>query len=198
MKTKRLVPFFAFVILSTAGLAQGNVPAFQLGIKGGVNLTKIDGKSFADEFNTGYQAGAFAILKLSNHVQLQPEVLFNQFNTRVDTAFSDVFNTHHLKDVKLNYMSIPLILNLTPAKFISFQVGPQFGILLDKHKNLFENGKDAFSGGDFSLLGGVQLNLGAFKVSGRYVVGLSNINDAGNSDKWKSRGFQLSTGIRII
>ena len=86
-------------------------------------------------------------------------------------------------------MSIPLILNLTPAKFISFQFGPQFGILLDKHKNLFENGKDAFSGGDFSLLGGVQLNLGAFKVSGRYVVGLTNINDAGNSDKWKSRDF---------
>ena len=198
MNTKRLIPFFVFVILSTAGIAQGNVPAFQLGIKGGVNMTKIDGKSFADEFNAGYQAGAFAILKLSNHVQLQPEVLFNQFATKVDTAFNDVFNTHNLKGVKLNYMSIPLILNLTPAKFISFQVGPQFGILLDKHKNLFENGKDAFSGGDFSLLGGVQLNLGAFKVSGRYVVGLTNINDAGNSDKWKSRGFQLSAGIRII
>lgn len=198
MNTKRLVPFFAFVILSTAGIAQGNVPAFQLGIKGGVNMTKIDGKSFADEFNYGYQAGGFAIIKLSNHVQIQPEVLFNQYNTKVDTTFSNVFNTKNLKDVKLNYLTIPLILNLTPAKFISFQFGPQFGVLLDKHKNLFENGKDAFSGGDLSLLGGVQLNLGAFKLSGRYVIGLTNINDAGNSDKWKNQGFQLSAGIRII
>lgn len=198
MKTKRLVPLFALVLLSVAGMAQNHVPVFQLGVKGGVNLTKIEGKSFSDEFNYGYQAGAFAILKISNHVQLQPEVLFNQFNTKTDTSLGNVFNTKNLKDVKLNYVSIPLLLNLTPAKFISFQLGPQFGILLDKHKNLFENGKDAFSGGDLSLLGGVQLNLGILKLSGRYVVGLTNINDAGNSDKWKNQGFQLSAGIRII
>jgi len=198
MKTKKLIPLVAFVLLSVAGIAQVHVPVFQLGVKGGVNITKIDGKSFSDEFSYGYHAGAFAILKLSDHVQVQPEVLFNQYNSKVDTSFSNVFNTKNLKDVKLNYLSIPLILDLTPAKFITFQVGPQFGVLLDKHKNLFENGKDAFSGGDLSLLGGVQLNLGAFKLSGRYVIGLTNINDAGNSDKWKSRGFQLSAGIRII
>ena len=198
MKTKQLVPLVAFVLFSMAGMAQAHVPVFQLGVKGGVNITKIDGKSFSDEFNYGYHAGAFAILKLSDHVQLQPEVLFNQYNTKVDTAFSNVFNTKNLKDVKLNYLSIPLILDLTPAKFITFQVGPQFGVLLDKHKNLFENGKDAFSSGDFSMVGGVQLNLGGIRVSGRYVVGLSNINDAGNTDKWKNQGFQLSAGFRII
>ncbi len=198
MKTKRLVPLFAFVLLSMAGIAQQHVPIFQLGVKGGVNITKIDGKSFSDEFNYGYNAGAFAILKITNHVQLQPEVLFNQYNTKADTAFSNVLNTKNLKDVKLNYLSIPLLLNLTPSKFISFQLGPQFGILLDKHESLFQNGKNAFSGGDLSLLGGVQLNLGVLKLSGRYVVGLNNINDAGNSDKWKNQGFQLSVGLRII
>ncbi|MEO6314086.1 MAG: porin family protein [Chitinophagaceae bacterium] len=198
MKTKLLVPLFAFVLFSIAGMAQGRVPFFQLGIKGGVNFTKIEGKSFADEFDYGYQAGAFATIKISDHVQIQPEVLFNQFNTKADTAFGSVFNVKNLKGVKLNYVSVPLLLNLTPAKFISFQVGPQFGILLDKHKNLFENGKDAFSGGDLSMVGGVQLNLGGIRLSGRYVVGLSNINDATNSDKWKKQGFQLSAGFRII
>jgi len=198
MKTKLLVPFFAFVFLSVAGMAQGHVPVFQLGVKGGVNISKIDGKSFADEFNYGYHAGAFATIKISNHVQIQPEVLFNQYSTKADTSFGNVFNVKNLKDVKLNYVSIPLLLNLTPAKFISFQVGPQFGILLDKHKNLFENGKDAFSSGDFSMVGGVQLNLGGIRLSGRYVVGLANINDAGNTDKWKNQGFQLSAGFRII
>jgi len=198
MKTKILVPLVAFVLLSVAGMAQGHVPVFQLGIKGGVNISKIDGKSFADEFNYGYHAGAFATIKVSDHVQIQPEVLFNQYATKADTSFSNVFNVKNLKGVKLNYVSIPLLLNLTPAKFISFQVGPQFGILLDKHKNLFENGKDAFSTGDFSMVGGVQLNLGGIRLSGRYIVGLSNINDAGNSDKWKNQGFQLSAGFRII
>lgn len=198
MKTKLLVPLFAFVLLSVAGMAQGGVPVFQLGVKGGVNLNKVDGKSFADEFNYGYHAGAFATFKVSNRVQIQPEVLFNQYATKVDTAFGNVFNVKNLKGVKLNYIAVPLLLNLTPAKFISFQVGPQFGILLDKHKNLFENGKDAFSSGDFSMVGGVQLNLGGIRLSGRYVVGLNNINDAGNTDKWKNQGFQLSAGFRII
>ncbi|MEP7277816.1 MAG: porin family protein [Bacteroidota bacterium] len=198
MKTKQLVPFFAFILFSIAGMAQVHVPAFQLGVKGGVNFTKIDGKSFSDEFNYGYHAGAFATIKISNHVQIQPEVLFNQFNTKADTAFNNVLNVKNLKDVKLNYLSIPLLLNLSPAKFISFQVGPQFGVLLDKHKNLFENGKGAFSGGDLSMLAGVQLNVAGLRLSGRYVVGLANINDAGNSDKWKNQGFQLSVGFRII
>src|SRR5450432_532394 len=131
MKTKLLIPLFAFVLISTAGMAQLHVPVFQLGVKGGANITKIDGKSFSDEFNYGYHAGAFATLKITNHIQIQPEVLFNQYNTKVDTAFSNVLNVKNLKDVQLNYLSIPLLLNLTPAKFISFQFGPQFGVLLD-------------------------------------------------------------------
>jgi len=198
MKTKLLVPLFAFVLFSAAGFAQLHVPAFQLGVKGGVNITKIDGKSFSDEFNYGYHAGAFATIKITNHVQIQPEVLFNQINTKADTAFSNVLNVKNLKDVKLNYISIPLLLNLSPAKFISFQVGPQFGILMDKHKDLFQNGKDAFSSGDLSMVGGVQLNVAGLRLSGRYVVGVSNINDVSNSDKWKNQGFQLSVGFRII
>lgn len=198
MKTKLLVPLFAFVLFSVAGMAQGGVPIFQLGVKGGVNITKIDGKSFSDEFNYGYHAGAFATIKITNHIQIQPEVLFNQINTKADTAFGNVLNVKNLKGVKLNYVSIPLLLNITPAKIISFQFGPQFGILLDKHKNLFENGKDAFSGGDLSLLAGAQLNLGSIRVSGRYVVGVANINDASNSDKWENQGFQLGVGFRII
>ncbi|MEO5593489.1 MAG: porin family protein [Chitinophagaceae bacterium] len=198
MKTKLLVPLFAFVLFSFAGMAQLHVPAFQLGVKGGVNITKIDGKSFADEFNYGYHAGAFATIKITNHVQIQPEVLFNQYKTKADTAFGNVLNVKNLKDVKLNYISIPLLLNLTPAKFISFQFGPQFGILLDKHKNLFENGKDAFSTGDLSMIAGAQLNVGGIRLSGRYIVGVTNINDVSNSDKWKNQGFQLSVGFRII
>lgn len=198
MKTKLLVPLFAFVLFSVAGMAQGGVPIFQLGVKGGVNITKIDGKSFSDEFNYGYHAGAFATIKITNHIQIQPEVLFNQINTKADTAFGNVLNVKNLKGVKLNYVSIPLLLNITPAKILSFQFGPQFGILLDKHKNLFENGKDAFSGGDLSLLAGAQLNLGSIRVSGRYVVGVANINDASNSDKWENQGFQLGVGFRII
>lgn len=188
----------ALLAFAIPGHSQGHVPAFQLGVKGGVNISKVDGDAFSNEFQYGYHAGAFAIVKLSDHVQIQPELLFSQNNTRIDSSFGNVFHVSNMKDVSLNYLTIPLLLNLSPSKIISFQVGPQFGILMNQHQTLFENGKDAFSNGDFSMVGGVQLNLAWIKLSGRYMVGLNNINDVTNNSKWKNQGFQLSAGFRII
>src|SRR5690606_23827543 len=93
---------------------------------------------------------------------IQPEVMWNQTNFRTAENFNDVF-PEGKNDVegKLNYLSIPILLSFRPAKLITFQAGPQFGILLNKDQDLFENGKDAFKSGDFSVLGGVQLNLGS-------------------------------------
>ncbi len=198
MNKKLLAPLFIVLMVSTAAVAQPHLPFLQVGVKGGVNITKIDGKSFSDEFLYGYHLGAFAQIKLGNKWQIQPEVLFNQYNAKVDTSLSNVIDVKNLKGVKLNYVSIPLLLNYTPANFITFQAGPQFGILVDKHKNLFENGKDAFKTGDLSLVGGVQLNIANFRLSGRYFIGLNDIHDASNQDKWKNQGFQLSLGLRII
>ena len=89
-------------------------------------------------------------------------------------------------------------MSFKPSKILTFQVGPQFGILINKEKDLLKNGQEAFKSGDFSMLGGVQLNIGGAKLGGRYVVGLSNINDIDNKEKWKNQGFQLYVGFRII
>ncbi len=35
------------------------------------------------------------------------------------------------------------------------------------------------------------------RITGRYVVGLNNINDIDNQDKWKSQGFQVSLGLAL-
>ena len=140
-------------------------------------------------------------LKVGQSWQLQPEVLLNQYATKTGANFDDLNPFGHgnnLKDVKLNYVSIPLLLSYSPTKFFTLQAGPQYGILMDKKVNLIQNGKNAFKDGDFSMLGGVQLNIAGVKVSGRYFVGLNNINEIDNRDKWKNQGFQLSVGLRII
>ena len=41
------------------------------------------------------------------------------------------------------------------------------------------------------MVGGVQLKLANFRVSGRYNVGLNNISDIDNSDKWKNQGSRI-------
>lgn len=196
MKAKFFLPLLAALFLSQALMAQ-----FHIGIKGGANVTKIKGVSFKDGFRYGYHVGGFAEIGLGNKFGIQPEVLFNQYRTSVDTnyksLYQNVFNSQQ-SSVKLNYLSIPILLNYKLlGNFLTLQAGPQVGILMDQNKNLLQNGGNAFSKGDFSMVGGVQLKLSSLRVSGRYVVGLKNINDIDNQDQWKSEGFQLSVGLAL-
>ncbi|OLY94810.1 Outer membrane protein beta-barrel domain-containing protein [Cnuella takakiae] len=186
-----------FVLLSNAAMAQ-----LTAGVKAGANITKVDGKSFKQEFRYGYQLGGFAMIGLGDKFALQPEVLYTQTQTRVDSNFRNIYQSAFQEvkdgDVKLNYLTIPIMLNYKfIGNLVSLQAGPQFGVLLNKDKNLLENGKSAFSGGDFSMAGGLQVKVSKAVVSGRYVVGLKNINDLGDQNKWRNQAIQISVGLAL-
>lgn len=191
--------FTLSLLLVAVSVMRVNAQGFHLGVKAGANLFKVDGQSMSSEFNFGYNAGAFAELNFTEHFGIQPEVMWNQTNYRTGTHFSDIY-PGGVDDVKgkLNYLTIPLLLSFRPVKLLSLQVGPQFGILLDHDKNLVDNGKDAFKKGDFAMVGGAQLNLAAFKLGARYVIGLNDINDLGTEEKWKNQGFQVYAGFRLF
>ncbi len=194
---RKLFPLIALVLLTQVGMAQ-----FHIGVKGGANVTKIDGQSFKDQFKYGYHLGGFAEIGLGGKLGLQPEVLFNQYSTTVDSNFKhiyqNVFNSSYNSNVKLNYLSVPILLTYKLiGNFLTLQAGPQFAVLIDQNKTLLQNGGNAFKNGDFSMLGGAQVKIANFRFTGRYVVGLSNINDIDNQDKWKSQGFQLSVGLAL-
>ena len=196
MKTKLSLSLFAALLFSHAMMAQ-----FHVGIKGGANIIKMSGVSFKDQFKYGYHIGGFAEIGLGDKFHVQPEVLFNQVSTTVDSnykhIYQNVFNSNQ-STVKLSYLSIPVLLTYKLiGNFLSLQAGPQFGILINQDKTLLQNGGDAFKKGDFSLLAGAQLKFSAIRLSGRYVVGLNNINDIDNQDKWKSQGFQVSLGLAL-
>jgi hypothetical protein len=196
MKTKLFLPLMAALLVSNVMMAQ-----FHIGIKAGANVTKVDGRSFKDEFRYGYHLGGFAELNFrGSKLGIQPEVLFNQYTTRLDSNYKElyenVFNSG--QTVKLNYISIPLLLNYKLiGNFLTLQAGPQFGILIDNSKTLLQNGGDAFKKGDFSMVGGVQLKLAALRLQGRYNIGLNNISDIDNQDRWKNQGFQVSVGLAL-
>lgn len=196
MKAKFFLPLFAALFLCQAVLAQ-----FHIGLKGGTNITKVDGQSFKDQFRYGYHIGGFAEIGLGNKFGLQPEVLFNHSSTSLDSNYKAIYQNIFNSDqstVKLNYLSIPILLNYKLlGNLLTLQAGPQFSILMNQDKTLLQNGGKAFSDGDFAMVGGVQVKLSAIRVSGRYVVGLKNINDIDNRDRWKNQGFQVSLGLAL-
>jgi len=194
MKTK-LFSLFAVLLITQSLMAQ-----FHIGVKAGANVTKVDGKSFKDEFRFGYHLGGFMEIRAGNKFVIQPEVLWNQYATKVDSNYKniyhDVFNGN--ANVKLNYLSIPIVVNYKLiGSFLSLQAGPQFGILIDQNKTLLQNGGNAFKKGDLSMLAGVQFKVLAFRLNARYAIGLNNISDLPDDDKWKSQGFQVSVGLAL-
>lgn len=183
------------ITISTSVFSQ----SFRLSLHAGANMGKVDGKSFKDEYQLGYHLGVAPEIMVSKKWGIQPEVLFSQSNTKLTSTFDDLYkiSNDEIKDVKLNYLSIPLLLSFRPVSFLTFQAGPQFSVLTSKQRTLLENGGDAFKKGDFALLGGAQINILRFRVYGRYGIGLSNINDIDNRDNWKSQTIQLGVGLAL-
>ena len=192
MKVKLLI-ISALTLCTNLTFAQG----FKIGVKVGASVNKITGQSFNNQFSFGYHIGGFATIKISEKIGIQPEVLINQTNVDTSSKFSDIYAFNKVNGVKLNQLSIPLLLNYSPNKFVSFQAGPQYSILMNKDKTFIANGKDAFKTGDFSMLGGLQLNITKIRVYARYAVGLSNLNDIDNKEKWKSQSVQLGVGFTL-
>ena len=194
MKTK-LLGLAVALCISQLMMAQ-----FHLGVKAGANITKVDGKSFKQEFRYGYNLGGFAEIGLSRRFTFQPEVLFNQYSSTLDSNYKHIYEgviASNQSKVKLNYLSIPLLLDYKFLGPIHLQAGPQFGVLMNQDKNFLQNGANAFKGGDFSMVAGAQIKLAQLRITGRYIIGLNNINDIDNQDKWKNQVVQLSLGIAL-
>ena len=192
MKTK----LFSLALLTIIGTTV-SAQKLHIGFKGGASINKLTGKSFKDEFSFGYHLGGFFELGLGKKIGIQPEILFSQTNVDTSNTFSSVYQFKQLDKVQLKYLSFPILLNIKPAKMLTLQVGPQFSILTNKSNTLLQNGKEAFKGGDFSMLAGVQVNIYHLNIYGRYAVGLSNINDVDNTEKWKNQSIQLGVGLTL-
>jgi len=171
-----------------------------IGVKAGANITKVDGASFKQEFRYGYNVGGFAELGLGPKFSIDPEVLFNQYSSTLDSNYRSIYEnviSSGQSKVKLNYLTIPVLLDYKLIGPLHIQAGPQFGILMNHDRTFLQNGGDAFKKGDFSLAAGAELRLAQLRITGRYLVGLNNINDIDNQDQWKNQVIQLSVGIAL-
>lgn len=197
---KKLMLVVAWMMLMTPALMAQ--PGIHLGIKAGANMTKIDGEQYSQGFRFNYYVGPFLQLDLTKGFGIQPEVLFTQSSSRTGGQFSDIYtefgSEYNNHEIKLNYLSIPVLANIHLSNALILQVGPQYSILMNSHESLVQNGKDAFKSGDLSGAVGLWLNLPlGLSVSGRYVIGLSDIKDLPDNEKWSSQAIQLGVGFRF-
>ena len=174
---------------------------FRVGAKAGVNINKITGQSYKKGFNYNYLLGSFMQFNFSKTFGLQPEVNFvqssSEFTDDASDVYDDLFRDGSQRKARLNYLKVPLLLNINvgPSKRVKLQVGPQIGGLLNQSVDSLKNNLDIFKKGDWAAVGGLWIQLPFINFGGRYEVGLSNLNDIDNREKWKSQAFTIFAGI---
>lgn len=169
------------------------------GVKAGVNAVKIDNMAFEDGFNYGFMGGAYLHVNLKKKFGFGADLIFSEATMKTANDIDQVvgeFNAEELKDVKLNYLGVPLYMNIG-GKF-RVQLGAQFNMKLNESEVFTNSVREIFSSNDIQGLVGFQWNLPLHLfVNGRYLAGLSDINDITKSNEWKSQTIQVGAGFRF-
>ena len=170
-----------------------------IGIKVGQNFSSVNSVA-VDRHAASYHGGVTFQIGLTEKISLVPELLLSQTKLATNTSIGDVIGDNKFKPetYHLDYLMIPLLVQVKPFSALLLQAGPQYGILLDQKKDGLENAQFAFKQGEFSFVGGAKVNLGGFFVYGRYVVGLQDINDLQDQAKWKTTQWQLGIGMSLF
>ncbi len=176
---------------------------FRVGAKGGVNINKVNGLSYRDGFAYNYQVGGFMQFNFSKRFGIQPEVSFvqsqSQFTNDNTSVYDDIFLGGSQREAKLNYLEIPVLLNVNvgSSKRVKLQVGPSYNALLKQTVDSLQNNGNIYAKSDFAMIGGLWLQLPLINLGGRYKLGLTNINDIDNREKWKNQAIQFFVGITL-
>ncbi len=207
---KKLVIFF-LVCLSTNAFSQGgrNDPNsdhenfFRIGAKAGVNINKINGQSYKSGFNYNYLLGVFMQFNFSKKIGLQPEFNFVQssaeFTNDASTVYDDLFLDGSQKKAKLDYLKIPVLLNINigPSKRVKLQLGPQYGNLLKQTIDSLKSNGNIFKNADWSAVGSLWIQIPFVNLGARYEIGLNNLNDIDNQQRWKSQAIAIFVGFTL-
>jgi len=184
------------IALLMAGCA-GAKAQFSLGIKGGVNYSRINSNNLSSSSVAGYEAGAFA--RIGGGVYLQPELYLN--SSGGDFKSNDNTYSAHVRFTNLN---VPLLLGYRfGAKNLNFRLmaGPIYTSVLSQDNSFSQNFNAAYN--DFghyknSTLGfqaGAGLDLGAITADLRYEGNLTDIN---SNFGQRQNLWALSVGFKIF
>lgn len=154
---------------------------FTVGIKGGVDFSRIHTDNLKSSTLAGYQAGVFA--RVGSGLYLQPELYLSSSGGKFTASDN---GTDYSAKVRFTNLNVPLLLGQSfGSKNLNFRlmVGPIYTYALSKDESFSDNFNAAFN--DFgkynkSTLGfqaGGGVDIGALTADLRYEGGLTKIND---------------------
>ena len=131
--------FLGFAVTAGALLSaqQTSGPAgkgpVRFGIKAGANAASFNEQKFSTNvMKLGLYGGVYADFPISKLFSFQPEVLYSQMGAEsVDIEKTEVDENIKGSKVSLNYISVPLMLQIRPGKRFYIEAGPEFSYFLN-------------------------------------------------------------------
>ena len=173
MKFRNLTMGLVLTVLTAGSLS---AQTFDLGLEAGGNLTDLIGSgvsgSTTNGIKVGFAGGAFLCLNFGENFGIRPELLYEQKGNQ---------NSGASTSTELDYLEIPLLLKFslgTPVVNPGILLGPAFSFNV-----LAQSGGINLSNvnsSDVGLVGGVEVDISKFLVSGRYELGLTDLTTGGN------------------
>lgn len=193
---KYMLSIAALVLLSIGAKAQ-----FTLGLKGGLNISKINNDNLSESTVTGYQFGAFA--RIGTGLYLQPEMYVGSKGGQFNYESSGT-NTGGYARVRFTSLDVPVLLGKSfGAKNFNLRVmaGPIYSYILNTDQSFSDNLSNAYKDlGNYnnSTLGyqaGAGIDLGNISLDARYEGGLTKLNE-----KYGQRQnlWHISLGFKIL
>jgi hypothetical protein len=158
---------------------RASAQSFNLGLEAGANFSSFIGSDTQNFLNAassdklGFVGGGFLSLNFGNSFAIRPEILYEQKGTAI---------TGNTTTAELDYIEIPVLLKLslgTPGVNPGILLGPSFSW---NTVASVSNGQplNNVNSSDVGIIGGVEIDLDKFLVSGRYELGLDNIQQNKN------------------
>lgn len=193
------------IVFLTIGWATAKAQTFNLGVKAGVNLAKLNSDFASEENRLGYQIGAWARIGGASFY-VQPEAYIGSKGNKFISFQQDNGNEVSAEGkVKFTTLDVPVLLGTKfGAKNLNFRLmaGPVISFVLDENSTFSSAYQQATDFNDYKnqalgLQAGAGVDVGSISVDLRYEAGLSNIS---KSEKYtqKPNLFQLSLGFKIL
>lgn len=173
--------------------------AVKYGVKAGVNLsTMSNSMSFDPGFGmgAGVRVGGFVNMRWGQRTEnslpgtglwgFQPEIMYSNEAVSTDAG-----------DVRMNFISVPLLLKIYPTTGFSIEVGPEFSYLIATSPEDITVDKNIIKVGDCSGMNiGVAAGLAydfdfGLTLGARYTYRFA---DMAKNLKWKSNNIEISAG----
>jgi outer membrane protein OmpA-like peptidoglycan-associated protein len=196
---KKIILSIALMTLGTGAFAQYSNSYF--GVKLGLNASHLvnhDGfyEGLDVSHRNGFAGGIYYNMGFGDRFSIQPELLYSSMGTNFATKSN--INPSFDRDLKLDYLSVPVLLKYNPTWRLGLFAGPQFDFLLNSDLENVGDQNDTYKSFDFAVTLGLEFwvtkNIGVY---GRYMRGLTNINDVNGATELNNEGLQFGVTIAL-